>query len=190
MNNQNFINDGDTRPVKSDDLNLVDRFFDDVRAVGLGDLAEISLSEEELYAIVHELTYSLEFEQKFETFSQDNELKKLIVEIFRSLSRAEKRETQRCDENIKTIDLYGGRLSSGAIVGGVGALLYGAVAAGTVALTGPLVLVGCGVAGIVTCVYSRSKAGEASREANERHEVYTDVVKRLEAKLVEGGAPE
>jgi hypothetical protein len=161
----------------------VDRFFADVRSIGLNDRRDLSLSDDEIHALVSDIALSAEFLRKFDSFTQDDDLKALVVEMLRRLGAEEKRESQRCEANIATVDRYGGRMSGAAVVGGVGALLYGAVAAGAVAVAGPIALVACGVGGVVACIWGRARLGEAQREAMSRQDAYERFVQAPERKL-------
>jgi len=166
---------------------VVDRFFQDIRLVGLGDIDRVSLSSDELYSIFDDISLSLEFKRKFDTFSQDPELKLMVIGLIQQLAKSEKSHVVECEDNVLSIDRYGRPISSGAIVGGVGAVIYGAAAAGTIAVIGPGVLAVSGLAGFVACVTNRNRINADKRLSMERQEVFEHMAAQLAEKIDEDG---
>lgn len=168
-------------------LSLVDQFFRDIRLVGLGELERVSLTDRELFHICDDISLSLEFQRKFDTFSQDIELKYMVIALFQQLAKANKSHIVECEDNVQSIDRYGRPISSGAIVGGVGAVIYGAAAAGTIAVIGPGVLALSGLAGFVACVINRNRINSEKRMSMEQQEAFERIATKLEEKFADNG---
>ncbi len=161
---------------------LPSRFFNDVRAVSLGDKASISLKLEELGEIASDISLLAEFVDRYHSFSQNPEAQRLVTNIFRALIRDDQERLDQASTRMTTIDYYIGRISTAATIGGGGALLYGAVASGAAAAPGAILLAIAGIVGTITSIHGRSRLAREGRKIAKRKQSFEDLLAQLENK--------
>jgi hypothetical protein len=159
---------------------LTRRFFEEIRKVNLGERETVNFKVEDLATIAGDITLLTEFCLEFSRFSQDPDARLLIIEIVRKLATSEEGAVMRYDANIDTIDRYPARVCAGAVIGGMGALLYGAVAVGSIPVLGPAVLVVAGLVGLSACVYGRRRLSRDKVAATVSQKHFEQLAARLE----------
>lgn len=167
-------------PAGEEERSLTQKFFDEIREVSLGEKDDVDFSAQDLAAIAADVSLLTEFCREFERFSQDPDTKLLIIEIVQKLATAQEVAVMRFNTSVETIDRYPAKISGGAVIGGTGALLYGAVAAGAIPVLGPALLVVGGVIGLSACIYGRSRLSRDSLAARTRQKHFEQLLSRLE----------
>lgn len=157
------------------------RFFDQVRAVSCGDRASLDLTLGDMEAIASDLTQLGEFRRRYKGFSQDPEAKALVLDILRGLMRADADRELGARDRVELVDRYLRVPAITAAVGGTGALVYGAAAAGLVASPGAVALVLAGVAGWAGAALARATQARRARIAARRRQSLEDLLNQLEA---------
>jgi len=166
-----------------DARSLTQKFFDEIRKVNLGEQDVVNFSVRDLTTIAADVSLLTEFCSEFGRFSQDPDAKLLIIEIVRKLATSQEGAVMSYDANVATIDRYPARICGGAVVGGAGALLYGAVAAGSVPIIGPALLVIGGLAGLSACIYGRWRLSRDRVAAAMSQKHFEQLAVRLEKML-------
>jgi hypothetical protein len=169
---------------------LTQRFFEEVRRVNLGEKQNIDFSVEDFAIIAGDVGLLMEFYRSFDSFSRDPDAKLLIIELIRKLATAQEGATVRYDETIALIDRYPARVTGGAVIGGSGALLYGAVATGAVPIVGPAILAVCGIIGFSVCVYGRLRLARNKENALTMRRNFEQLVTQLEVRMSQGTGEE
>lgn len=164
----------------TDPEQIPELFFLEMRQLSLGEISEISLTPHDLTLMVSNVSLIAKFCELYRRFSQDPEIRENIKEIIRKLIAGLELDIDRYDSHVKTIDIYAGRVSGAAAIGGTGALLYGAVAAGTVGVLGPVALVIGGFLGIGFSVYGRTKFSAIKRSTKQTKTHFEQLLERLE----------
>lgn len=167
-------------PEETDELSLTKRFFNEIRKVNLGEQEAVNFSVEDLATIAGDVSLLTEFCSEFNRFTQDPDAKLLIIEIVRKLATSQEGAVMGYDASIDTIDRYPAKICGGAVVGGAGALLYGAVAAGSIPIIGPALLVLGGLAGLSACIYGRRRFTRDRVAAAISQKHFEQLVARLE----------
>ena len=151
-------------PAEQPPATLTQRFFREVRQVNLGEQEEIRMTTDDLAEIAGDVSSLTEFCRAFEVFSQDPDAKLLIIDILRKLTVSQEAAVMRYDESIAVVQTDTlQKVCGGAAIGGTGALLYGAVAAGTIPVIGPALLAIGGLIGLSACFYGRLRLARQGR---------------------------
>lgn len=158
-------------------------FFEEVRNVHVGNKDHLNFSGEEFAAIAADIALSNEFCRYFDEFSQDKAAKKLVLQIIGKLILAAEDDVARCEDYIKILDVYPARLGVGAAGGATAALLYGAVAAGSVGVLGPALLAAGGMISLSAALVGRIKFARDRRLAHLRSQQLASLLKELEDRI-------
>jgi hypothetical protein len=127
---------------------LLDRLFDDARAVRLGDRADLGLSREQLVAIASEPLLLVEFRSKLERDVNDPELRRLILAY---LSAAADDFDERAIRSEMLADQARWTFSAMAVLNvGAGAVLTATGLFTGIGLVGGVGLLAAGVAGVAS----------------------------------------
>jgi hypothetical protein len=118
---------------------LLDGVFKNIPEIVDVDLQVVlTVSASSLLLVANDIGLQREFLRRYNAQSHENQ--EVFEDIYHRLLVALQGAISKDDHYVQTIDTYGQRVSASAAVGGVGALLWGAAAAGSIPILGPLVL--------------------------------------------------
>ena len=159
------------------------QFFDEVRAVHLGEKECVNFDSEKLISIASDVALSNEFCEIYHSQTQDKKLRALILDILARLAQSEEIASEEYQRHIVTIDTYIGKPATVAAGAGVAAILIGPVALGTAPLLGAAFLVGGGGLGMLTALSGRTILGKRTSSAKTRQSDVDRLISRLKEQV-------
>jgi hypothetical protein len=161
---------------------LPHRFFREVRELRAGDRTNLTVTGVDLARIAGDVALAIEFLDLFEGFANDPRTRDAVRMLIEDVIRKEAASAASEASRVEATDRYLGRPATAGLIGGGGALLYGAVAAGAVTGIGPAILALGSSAALATSLWVRQRAARRATHATTRVAALTALLERLAAR--------
>jgi len=158
------------------------RFFRQVRELRAGDRADLTVTGDDLARIAGDVALAIEFLDLFEGFANDPRTRDAVRMLIEDVIRKDAARAAAEAARVEATDRYLGRTATAGLIGGGSALLYGAVAAGTVTGIGPALLALGSAGALAAALAVRQRAGGRARQATTRVAALTALLERLAAR--------